>query len=209
MENIIQVEMTSLEIAEVTGKEHFHIMRDYRDKMLPLLTKEDASKNGGIFKVKEISYLDKYEREKPALCFNKYAANAFMANYKLEHAMAVVTHLNTLENKVVQQQEELSVMKNIVWTVINGQNYINQTQALKMAGVKHPNLFMRYLKDNKKFHEDLIYERCFLVNKQVGKTGMDRCWRFTKDGFKWLLTNRENINDWVEKQKAARKSYNF
>ena len=86
-------------------------------------------------------------------------------------------------------------------TVINGQNWVNQTQALKMAGIKHPNLFMKYLKQNETYFNKVVYEDKYLANKQVGKSGLDRCWRFSKDGFKWLLDKREVMNSWVEKKK--------
>lgn len=50
--------MSSLEIAELTGKEHKHVMRDIRSMRQEL--GEDESKFGSI-------YLDAYKREKP--CF--------------------------------------------------------------------------------------------------------------------------------------------
>lgn len=51
--------MSSLEIAELTGKEHFHVMRDIRELLETL--ELDASRFGGI-------YRDALNREKP--CFH-------------------------------------------------------------------------------------------------------------------------------------------
>lgn len=101
-------------------------------------------------------------------------------------------------------EEELVIMKDIVWEVINGQAYIGQEQALKMAGIKHPRLFMRYLKSNEKFYNSVVNDRGLLKNHQCNKHG-DRWWKFTKEGFQWLLQGKDKLNDWVGKCKVAEK----
>lgn len=198
---MIEVEMTSLDIANMCEKKHFHILRDIREKLIPQI---DESKNGCIFSVKKTTYYDLYKREKESYTLNKYAANALVANYKMKHAMLVVEHLHALECKVQEQQRQLEVMKNIVWEVINGQAYISQEQALKMAGIKHPRLFMRYLKSSSNFYDSVVNERNFLKNHQCNKHG-DKWWKFTKEGFQWLLQGKVHLNDWVEKCKIIEK----
>ncbi len=90
--------MSSREIAELTGKEHAHVMRDIRS-MLELL-KKDASSFDGI-------YLDAYGREKP--CFNLDAelTLTLVSGYDIPLRHRVVTRLAELETKpdqnVVQQ----------------------------------------------------------------------------------------------------------
>lgn len=81
--------MTSREIAELTGKQHFHVIRDI-ERMLELLG--DASKFGGI-------YLDTYGREKP--CFNlpKRETLILVSGYSVELRARIIDRWEELENK--------------------------------------------------------------------------------------------------------------
>lgn len=173
---MIKVEMTSLEIAELTEKEHRNILRDIRNKVLPeiSLLKNEQS----IFEVKTSTYTNSRGKEYEMFLLNKHAVNALMANYSVKHAVSLVLHINNLEQELVQKEKELSIMKDIVWEVINGQNWVGQEQALKMAGVKHPRLFMKYLRGNETFYNDLVYNREYLQRKQCGPTSF--CWKFSK-----------------------------
>jgi len=209
---MFEVEMTSLEIEKETGIQHNKIMRDVRDKWLqefPLNQSNiSLSKIGqSDFVVKLSSYTNSRGKDYPMYIFNKQAVNAFMANYRLEHAMKIVAKVDELEQELVAKQKEIDMMKSIVWEVINGQAYIGQEQALKMAGIKHPRLFMKYLKGNQKFYDSVVFERDILKNHQCNQHG-DRWWKFTKEGFKWLLDGRDILNGWVEKQKNIEKSNN-
>lgn len=194
--------MTSLEIAEMCNKRHDNVMRDIKEKLLPKIS--HLKNEESVFKVKTSTYENSRSKTYDMYVLNKYAANAFVANYKLEHAMLVVEHIHCLELKVEQQQKQLDIMKNIVWQVINGQAYISQEQALKMSGIKHPRLFMKYLKGSTKFYDSVVNEREFLKYKQCNKHG-DRWWKFTKEGFQWLLDGQTKLNDWVERQKDLEK----
>ncbi len=204
---MIEVEMTSLDIERETGVKHNKIMRDLRDKWFidyPLNSEGISLSNFGQsdFIIKSSSYVNSRGKEYLMYVLNKNAANAFMANYSKVHAMKIVAYINSLEQELLKKEKEISLMKEIVWEVINGQAYVSQEQALKCAGVKHPRLFMKYLKGHKTFYNDVVYERSYLVSKQCNKNG-DRWWKFTKDGFKWLLDNNTKINDWVEEQKVV------
>lgn len=81
--------MTSREIAELTGKEHAHVMRDIRN-MLEVL-KKDASSFGGI-------YLDAYGREKPCLNLDHELTLTLVSGYDIPLRHRVVTRLAELED---------------------------------------------------------------------------------------------------------------
>ncbi|AHK11533.1 Rha-like protein [Shewanella sp. phage 1/40] len=196
---MIEVEMTSLEIAELTGKKHFHILRDIRDKLIPEL---DESKNGFIFSVVETTYYDSYKRNKECFKLNKYAANALVANYKMKHAILVVEHIHKLEMENFKLEEDNRIMKDIVWKVIKDKSYLGRVYALQSAGVKHPRLFLRYLRENGKFHTD-VHERGLLKHQHVSPNTLVEM--FTRKGFEWLLANKGNLDTWVEKQKVLEK----
>ena len=206
---MIEVEITTLDIERETGIKHHKVIRDVKDKWLAKFPLNDEgfslSRMGqSDFLVESTTYTNVRGKEYPAFKFNRNAANAFMANYKLEHAMKMVDYIVSLEAENIRLEEENRIMKDIVWEVINGQAYIGQEQALKMAGIRHPRLFMKYLKSNEKFYDSVVFERGLIKDHQCNKHG-DRWWKFTKDGFQWLLQGKDTLNNWVDKQKLIEK----
>lgn len=87
--------MSSREIAELTGKEHAHVMRDIRN-MLEVL-KKDASSFGGIYK-------DAYGREKPCFNLDRELTMTLVSGYDIPLRHRVVTRLAELEAQATQQQ---------------------------------------------------------------------------------------------------------
>lgn len=199
---MISVEMTSLEIAELTGKEHRRVRQDIKEKLLKEISLHESVQS--VLSVKTDTYVNGRGREYEVYVLNKFSVNALMSTYSMEHAVKLVMHIHELELQVAEQQRQLEIMKDIVWQVINGQAYIGQEQALKMAGIKHPRLFMKYLKGHSKFHDSVVYERNLLKYHQCNQHG-DKWWKFTKKGFQWLLDGRDILNNWVEDQKALEK----
>lgn len=201
---MINIQMTSLEIAELTGKKHFHVLRDIRSKLLPHIAFRDESKNGGIlFTVTESTYKDSYNRDKELFVLNKHSVNALMANYKIEHAMLIIEHMVNLEEQLARKEEELLIMKSLVWKVINEKSYLSREYALKSAGITHPRLFMKYLRSNNTFYK-ITQEKGYLKHQHVSPS--DKVEMFTKEGFKWLLESRTKANTWVEEQKVLWKN---
>lgn len=206
---MIKVEMTSKDIERESGIRHDNILRDVKTKWLDKYPLNDQGIS--LLKVEESVFIvesifwENRGKSYPAYRFNKNAANAFMANYKLEHAVKVVAYIDKLETENTRLEEDNRIMKDIVWEVINGQAYIGQEQALKMAGIKHPRLFMKYLKSNERFFNSVVFERQLLREHQCNKHG-DRWWKFTKVGFEWLLEGKTKLNSWVDKQKVIEKN---
>lgn len=82
--------MTSREIAELTGKEHAHVLRDIR-AMLDVL-KKDASSFAGI-------YHDAYGREKPCFNLDRELTLTLVSGYDIALRHRVVTRLGELEDQ--------------------------------------------------------------------------------------------------------------
>ena len=198
---MINIEMTSLEIAEITGKEHRRVRQDIKGKLLQEISLHESVQS--VLKVETSTYTNTRNKEYEVYKLNNYAVNALMSTYSMEHAISLVMHMKNLEDKLEEKQKELDLMQSIVWEVINGQSWIGQLQCLKMAGIKHPVLFMRYLKENPTFLKSVL-ESNKLQERRVGKDASDRCWKFSQEGFKWLLSSRDTANIWVQDQKALR-----
>lgn len=86
----LQQTMTSLEIAELTGKEHGHVKRDIVN-MLELLNK-DASSFGYI-------YLDSYKREQSGYRLPYDETICLLTGYDVKARMAVIKRWQELEAK--------------------------------------------------------------------------------------------------------------
>lgn len=194
--NMKDIQMTSVEIARLTGKQHKNVLRDIDDKLLPQL---DGLKfePTSIFSCEESTYLDGLNRKQRQYILNKWSVNALMSYYDLEHAMNVMQYVYDLE----QTNETI---RDIAWEAIEGSNYINQRLGLKLAGIKHPLLFMKFAQKIKNARVE-VFDTGYITRKQINRHG-DTQWRITQDGFEWLCNNRDRCNDFVERVKAARKA---
>lgn len=86
------ISMTSVEIAELTGKKHFHVIRDINHMLNEI--EEDASKFGGI-------YFDAYGREKPMFRLDKDLTMTLITGYNAKLRMAVIKRVGELETALV------------------------------------------------------------------------------------------------------------
>lgn len=86
--------MCSLEMSELTGKNHADVMRDIRN-MLEDLGGEDASKFAGI-------YLDAYKREKPCYNLPRDLTETLITGYSAPLRHKVVVRLHELEAEVAK-----------------------------------------------------------------------------------------------------------
>ena len=87
------ISITSLEIAELTGKQHIHIKRDIRDILGRV---RDVSKFGYIF-------LDSMNRKQEAYRLPKIEALTLISGYSVELRIKIIERLEYLENEFKKQ----------------------------------------------------------------------------------------------------------
>lgn len=91
------IEMSSLDIAEIVGKKHQHVMRDIRNEI-----KEIGSEIGqSIFG--QSSYINAQNKEQPCYKFGKDGAMQLALKYDAKTRYRVIKHIEELEN----QQSEI------------------------------------------------------------------------------------------------------
>lgn len=180
MSNIIlfptTITMSSREIAELTGKEHFHVMRDIR-AILDALG-EDESKFGGI-------YLDSYKREKSCFYLPKDLTLTLVAGYNVEMRHRIITRWLELEGAAAKKPavslpdftdpiaaahawiEAMEKAKDATEKLIEVQPKVeafdhfmetegrfNLTTAMKVLGVSKPRKAIQWLRENGVLYRD-------------------------------------------------------
>lgn len=88
--------MSSREIADLTGKQHFHVKRDI-EKLLTDLG-EDASKSG-------CTYLDGMNRQQTEYLLDREHTDCLLTGYSAAMRMAVIKRWRELEAQVAQPRE--------------------------------------------------------------------------------------------------------
>lgn len=182
---------TTLLMADKFGKLHKNVLRDVESKILPNLSREFTELNFELcFKNNDL------QNGKPQKYYNLtkdgFSMVAMSMTGKEAYAWkeAFIKEFNRLE-------EENQVLKSIVWQVINGKNYLPQELGAQAAGIEHPRLFMKYIKQRENVLKGFV-DKNFLEHKRVGKTAQDTAWRWTQAGFKYLLSNRQHLNTRVK-----------
>ncbi len=201
---MIEVEMSTKEIEsllESKGKKvlHKNILQKVNTKLLPLIGGLNFQPTS-IFTVKESTYLDKSKRDSTMYILNKWAVNALMANYSLEHAMVIMQHMYELEHILMQRPQW-------VFDAVTGSNYLSQHIGLKCAKIKHPNLLMKHFRTD----SALLYEagsqhktgvewligQGYLCYKTINQH-KDKAYRWTTVGLEWLQDHSTELNERVE-----------
>lgn len=91
--NVNKVEMTSNQIAEMTGKEHKIVMRDIRN-LIESLEKEIGTD------LYPSTYVDKSNRIKPNYILSKDGVMLLITGYSVSHRMKLIKYCNELEHKL-------------------------------------------------------------------------------------------------------------
>jgi phage regulator Rha-like protein len=121
------VTMSSREIAELTGKDHAHVMRDTRN-MLEVL-KKDASSFGGI-------YQDAYGRDKPCFNLDSELNMTLVSGYDIPLRHRVVTKLAELEAQALRPPAALPDFTNPAAAARAWADAIEQKQAVEVEAQK-------------------------------------------------------------------------
>jgi phage antirepressor YoqD-like protein len=121
------VTMSSREIAELTGKDHAHVMRDTRN-MLEVL-KKDASSFGGI-------YQDAYGRDKPCFNLDRELTMTLVSGYDIPLRHRVVTKLAELEAQALRPPAALPDFTNPAAAARAWADAIEQKQAVEVEAQK-------------------------------------------------------------------------
>lgn len=95
-ENVSRKTMSSREIAELTGKAHFHVKRDVLAMLKDL--GEDASNFGCI-------YLDPLNREQTEYLLDREHTDCLLTGYSAAMRMTVIRRWHELESQVAQPQQ--------------------------------------------------------------------------------------------------------
>ena len=124
--------MSSREIAELTGKQHVHILRDIRKMLEDLGPKKDESKFGCISDeaptvqgFKESVYLDAYGREKPE----------YLLNFEL--TMTLISGYNVvLRNRIIKRWQELELQQQQIQLTKQSKQLLALENKLQDAQIK-------------------------------------------------------------------------
>lgn len=107
------VKMTSLDIAEVTGKNHQHVMRDIRKEITELGDEVGQSIFG------QSTYTNSQNREMPCYTFGKQGAMQLALKYDAKTRYNVIKYVDQLENKPVSQ---LDILQGAVNQLVQQEN---------------------------------------------------------------------------------------
>ena len=92
-----EITMTSLDVAEATGKQHKHILADIRKEI------DDLGAELGEPIFRPTSYKDKSNREKPCYEFGKDGAMQLALKYDAKTRYLVIKKIEELENRGKKQ----------------------------------------------------------------------------------------------------------
>jgi anti-repressor protein len=120
-----QIQMTTVEIAELTGKRHDHVMRDTKAMLSELYEEQDLPKFGGI-------YRDAYNREKPCFRLPKKDVLCLVAGYSVKLRMKIINRLEELEGgAVINEAPDVTMARAVLLAQETMERQQKQIQQLK------------------------------------------------------------------------------
>ena len=114
--------MSSKEIAELTGKEHFHVMRDCR-KMFEELDIPEETKSGFLERINGLGHTvsDKY------YLLNKEESIILVSGYSVQMRAKIVRRWLELENKAIQEATP---------KLLSNEEYKSELRRLKLESIR-------------------------------------------------------------------------
>jgi len=121
-----EVSMTSLEIAERTGKRHDNVMRDIRDMLVELYGE------GGLLKFEETHKHPQNSQTYPMYRLPKKECLCLISGYSIPLRMAIITRLEELESTpvVMSTLEQLQI---IVTNAIEQERKLAEVESRQLA----------------------------------------------------------------------------
>lgn len=123
MNNLINIDnkntLTSLEIAEITGKDHKSILRDIRDEI------EKLGEERGRLIFVPTEYTDNFNRKQPAFLLNYKGVLQLGARYNAEIRFKLIEKIEqlqkpmTVEDMIIMQANEMKSVKHRIDVVEN------------------------------------------------------------------------------------------
>ena len=123
MNNLINIEnkntLTSLEVAEITGKDHKSILRDIRDEIEKL-----GDERGRLIFV-PTEYIDNFNRKQPMFCLTFKGVLQLGARYSAEIRFRLIEKIEQLqkpisvEDMIIMQANEMKSVKHRIDVVEN------------------------------------------------------------------------------------------
>lgn len=117
------VQITSLDIAELTGKRHDHVMRDIRNE-IKALGEEIGQPIFG-----ESSYLNSQNKEQPCYSFGKDGAMQLALKYDAVTRYKVIKRIEELENQnIPQPMSQLEIMQMQISQMVEQEKRLSEVE---------------------------------------------------------------------------------
>lgn len=99
-------------------------------------------------------------------------------------------------NYITKLEEENRVLNDLIAQTFKEKAWIGQEFALKAAGIKHPRITASLIK-NSPVALKRFMKLGWFSHRQISKNSSDRVWSWSQQGFKYLVENKEAINERV------------
>lgn len=196
--------MTSKEIAELTGKQHGHVIRDIND--LADVGAIHLSKTGEIFSKKDLLkseqiYLqDSYGRNQPAYRLTKRDTLVLTSGYSAPQRAAIIDRWLELESNVVAIDEEQIA-----------ENYLAKIKEAKRLAIENKNLLLKndqlYIESQTQ-KQALDYQQPFVEHSQALRESKSLIATTQLAATQGIEVSAIKLNKFLEKEGVLRKVNN-